>query len=734
VFAENSTAWGREGTLHPHRSQRSWPVTAIAPLVVFLLCAALTFWLMRSAAESSVEITERTLSERATRVEKAILQRLLACEAVLWAGAGFIDTTWPTTPQQWKQFMDPLQRSSIPRGVEGFGFSAVVDRLAPGQRRSLEDDHWEQTPGAQHEQTAILFLEPQTVRNRRALGFDMAGEAMRREAMERARDSGAAALTGPVTLVQETDVDTQPGFLLYVPVYRDGSFLGTIQDRRTAFLGHVYSPFRAKDFLETAVLPEAQGVSIEVMDGSPGGRMLYGQVQSNGGSGTALVRSLWVGGHEWTLRVTATPELMKQSERLSRWVVLLIGAVTTLLCTGLMVAMALSRQRLGERLVAEERRLEQEHDAATMLDNSLEVFIVINERDEVLEWNKQAVQVFGWTREEATGRLLVDLIVPERFKQAHVNAVRNFRSREHNLLGKRVDMPAVRKDGTEITVAISIASVLRRGENVFFASLRDITVRRQQEAEVRKLNATLEQRVGERTEELETANRQLQSAYRDLEAFTRSVSHDLRAPLRTINGYSALLAEDIGPTPSPEVQRDLDAIAHTTRRMENIIDSLLRLASIAQRGMQTQDVHLGSLVDRVLEELNPPPHASIRVARDELGCVRADPGLLSVALRNLISNAIKFSQHQEQPILWIGAAQQGRERVCHIRDNGVGFNNAYADRLFGAFQRLHSDREFEGTGLGLTIVKSVIEKHGGRIWAEAEQDRGATFFFALPLC
>jgi light-regulated signal transduction histidine kinase (bacteriophytochrome) len=107
---------------------------------------------------------------------------------------------------------------------------------------------------------------------------------------------------------------------------------------------------------------------------------------------------------------------------------------------------------------------------------------------------------------------------------------------------------------------------------------------------------------------------------------------------------------------------------------------------------------------------------------------------LSVALRNLIANAIKFSQHREQPIVWIGAQQQGRECVCHIRDNGVGFNNAYSDRLFGAFQRLHSDREFEGTGLGLTIVKSVIEKHGGRIWADAEQDRGATFFFALPLC
>lgn len=290
-------------------------------------------------------------------------------------------------------------------------------------------------------------------------------------------------------------------------------------------------------------------------------------------------------------------------------------------------------------------------------------------------------------------------------------------------------MPARRRDGDEIYVAISIASVARGDETVFFASLRDVTARRLQDEQVRQLNATLEQRVAARTRTLENAHRQLESAYRDLEAFTRSVSHDLRAPLRAINGYAALLARDLGNTLTPAVQRDMDAIAQTAQRMDAIIDNLLKLASVTQREIKAQELSFGDLVKQVVAEIDPANEVKIHVSHEDLGRVCADPGLLSLALRSLISNAIKFSRKRAQREVWIGAIEQNGERVFYVRDNGAGFDPKYASRLFGAFQRLHSEREFEGTGLGLTIVKSAIDKNGGRVWAESAVGCGATFLF-----
>jgi signal transduction histidine kinase len=315
----------------------------------------------------------------------------------------------------------------------------------------------------------------------------------------------------------------------------------------------------------------------------------------------------------------------------------------------------------------------------------------------------------------------------------HVDAITNFQTREHTLLNRRVDVPAVRRDGQELIVALSVASVERRGETVFFASVRDITARVKQQKQLRELNTRLEQRVSERTQELEHAHRQLQVAYRDLEAFSRSVSHDLRAPLRAIQGYAGFLTQSVGSNLAPAMMRDLDAIGRTARHMNVILDNLLKLASVSQSALKPEEFLLGDLVRQVVEEFGPRPDVRVHVEYEQLGCVCADPGLLALALRNLIGNAMKFSATQSQPEIRIGAQDIEGERSYFVRDNGVGFDPRYADRLFGAFQRLHSGNEFEGTGLGLTIVKSVIEKNRGRVWAESTPGEGATFYFYRPV-
>ena len=283
-------------------------------------------------------------------------------------------------------------------------------------------------------------------------------------------------------------------------------------------------------------------------------------------------------------------------------------------------------------------------------------------------------------------------------------------------------MTALRDDRDEIIGYLLIGTDNSAGKRAEEALLQ--ATARQDEV-VRQLNANLEERVSQRTAELKSVNH-------ELEAFSYSVSHDLRTPLRAIDGFSQVVLSKFGPELPEEGRRYLQTIRAGAQKMGALIDDLLTFARLNRQELTRRPIDTGALVRSALAELGSPwADRKVEVRIAELPASSGDPVLLKQVWLNLLANALKYSRKRESALVEIGwVTVQGAE-TFFIRDNGTGFDMRYADKLFGVFQRFHRAEDYEGTGVGLAIVQRIVNRHGGRVWAEAAVDRGATFYFTL---
>jgi PAS domain S-box-containing protein len=348
----------------------------------------------------------------------------------------------------------------------------------------------------------------------------------------------------------------------------------------------------------------------------------------------------------------------------------------------------------------------------------------------ITSWNPGAEKLFGYPAREAVGQPMLTFIPPERAREEAAILARIARgeSVEH------FETVRIRKDGKRADVSVTISPVKDSHGKVTGVSTvaRDISERKQAEQrlaaslkEVTDLKAGLEQRVARRTAELETANK-------ELEAFSYSVSHDLRAPLRAINGFAGIVLEDFGPQ-LPEAGRGyLQRIRNGGRRMGELIDDLLAFSRLSRQPVNRQLVDSARIVQEALDELKPQREGrQIELRTGVLSPCLADSTLMKQVWVNLLSNALKYSRDRQPAMVEVGCLRENNGTIFFVRDNGVGFDMQYVDKLFGVFQRLHRSDEFEGTGVGLAIVQRIVHRHGGRVWAEAQVDQGAVFYFTL---
>jgi PAS domain S-box-containing protein len=577
-------------------------------LAVFALSAALTAmgWLSaRSEAASEAAARFRAESER---ISTHIAGRLLAYEQVLRGGVGVFDTWGTVTRDQWRSYVEGLRIADNYPGIQGIGFAQIVP--APDKDAHIAQIRAEgfqsydiRPPGNRSIYSSIIYLEPFDWRNQRAFGFDMLSEPVRRAAMEHARDTGAAAVSGRVVLVQETETDTQPGFLMYLPVY-GGNVPGSVAERRSRIIGYVYGPFRAGDLMRAITGGELERMRLRIFDGD--GRSPDALLFDNGGTATAEaaeftdVRTLELPGRRWTLQLEALPAFAATFESEKPGLILTSGALVSVLVALIVWSLARSRERMrdkesdfrflfdknpvamwvydvetldflevndsavarygysrdefrrmritdirppedvprlqqivrergqglshsgewrhltkdGRQLsvvvsghgltfagrpaslvsstdVTERKRAElalraSEAQKGAVIELALDAVLLIDDRGRIVEFNPAAERIFGFARAEVLGREMAELIIPERDRERHRRGIRRYRETgEGVMLGKRLELAAIKADGTEFPVELTINATYLDGRAIFMGFLRDITDRKRAETALR---------------------------------------------------------------------------------------------------------------------------------------------------------------------------------------------------------------------------------------------------------
>lgn len=711
------------------------------PWIALMASLALTVVLWHVTETTIQRDADRRLQSLAASIRDQVEGRMRDYEQVLRGGVGLFNASGDVTRREWSSYVAELDLSTRYPGIQGVGFARYLTTEADKQqyeqsmRREGFDDFAVRPVGERDAYLPVTFLEPFDWRNQRAHGYDMYSEDNRRQAIARARDTGQTSVSDKITLVQETNVDTQAGFLMYLPVYQGGEVPRSLRERRTRMVGTVYSPFRMDDLIRGVLGAQFPTVSVMIFDQASGSEngLLYasgpdGAPDAPGaGPGTngAISGTIPVADHQWRIAVAPTTAFEHAVDHQKSQIVLISGIAISLLLFSFVRAMVMTRSRaleLAQQMTAAFR--ESETKFSTLAATASEAILTIDGQGRILTCNPAAESVFGYQDGQLVGQRWT-ILIP---RAGRVRLLRNLVS----FVRHPADTPrwgvehtgdGIRQDGSVFPIEYSLSYWRSEGEHFYGVILRDITERR----EVKR--------------RLQEARESAEAASRAKSEFVANMSHEIRTPMNAVLGMTRILAR----TPLDDEQRKyLDMARSAGGSLMRILDDILDFSKIeaGRLDITPVDFDLEDVIDSVaavmtVDSDTKPIELAVGIEPEVPRRLKGDELRLRQVLVNLASNAIKFTEQGEVGLL-VQMLQRDRQTVTlqfSMRDTGIGMDEAQRARLFSPFDQGDATvtRRYGGTGLGLAICQRLVTLMGGSIRVNSQPGRGSEFVVVVPL-
>ncbi|MDX1634933.1 MAG: CHASE domain-containing protein [Marinobacter sp.] len=727
AFATDLAERRRVGNQQKRELLTSW--------AILLAAVGLTVVSWRLVSLNTDEVARDRFTDLSEEIQSQIADRMLDYEQVLRGGVGLMDASDEVSARDWSRYVEDLKLEQSYPGIQGIGYAAYLDKksaveaLAQQLREQGYDDFRVKPAGERDIYVPVAYLAPMDWRNQRAHGYDMFSEESRRMAMVVARDTGETTISARIVLVQETQVGTQAGFLMYLPVYRGGSVPATVEARRQQIEGYVYSPFRMNDLVEAILADQFPEVGVTIYDGQvpdKAGIMYQSQTLAEATNGLfTRTATLPVANRRWTLETHATRAFLQGVDRQKSQIVLVSGVIISLLLFSFVRTLMLNRSRaqaLAREMTQAYRQSESKF--SSLADTAAEAIFIVSDQGRILFSNPTAVRLFGYSPAELESMFWYQLVPASEREQRQQEARERLGSAQQNTAASQeIKARCQRKDGSVFPVEFSFS--IWSGDSGFFIGviLRDVT-------------ETLEAQ-----RRLDHARLEAEKANRAKSEFLANMSHEIRTPMNAVLGMTQLLAET---ELTAEQQKYLENAALAGRSLMTLLNDILDLSRVEAGQMQIEPVvfDLEEMVQvfhtiMSVAASEKPIQTDIRIADEVPRILRGDQLRIQQILMNLLSNALKFTE-RGSVILTIDLQRREEDQVTlvfRVTDTGIGISKAHQKKLFKAFSQADTSmtRRFGGSGLGLVISRHLARLMGGDIELDSEPGRGSEFRVFLPV-